>query len=112
MTMPERDQTKGWWLPVALIVILFAVLLVTCRPSHAASYVCFVEVTPQEWMQKTGQHAAASMNWAIGLDETTPMLLTVGDDGKFAILFRGPDGKTCIMAVGDHAVVAPASIPD
>jgi hypothetical protein len=84
-----------------------AATMTLATPALAAPWVCMATDTPASWMQKTGQHAAATMEIAVGENNTTPAMLMIGDDGKFAFLFRGPDGRTCIMAVGDHAVVAP-----
>ena len=93
---------KGWLIASALIAF--------CHPSHAANFICFVETTPQTWIEKTGEHVAVTMDMAIGSDVTTPAMLTIGDDGKWTFLFKGPDGQTCVMAVGSNAVVAPATV--
>jgi len=78
----------------------------------AAGLLCFVDTTPQMWIEKSGEHVAVIMEMAIGAEARTPAILTAGDDGKWTFLFKGPDGRTCVMAVGDHAVVVPAGVPD
>jgi len=93
------------------LLITVAVATGFAAPAIADMHICMVNDTPQTWMQKSGEHAAATMEMAVGPDLSTPVILTIGDDGKFAILFKGPDGKTCVMAVGDHAVIIPATAP-
>lgn len=92
---------------MALRAVLGLSVFLFSSSAFAGQYACLVGITPEVWMQKSGQHPVMTMNMLVGENVTTPMVITVNKEGEFTILFRGANGMTCVQALGTDAVMVP-----
>lgn len=99
-------------MPIIRLVAGTIALCTLASPVFAQMAVCMTGeagATLNTWLQSKGQTPLLRMDIRIGETEYMSAMVAVSPTGDFAILYKSPEGVTCLMGVGKNARPAGAS---
>ncbi len=79
---------------------LLAVFLFTASPAFATQYLCTTD-TANHTLDKLQENHSIVPILKMNLAGDTQAILAANPEGKFWLLMMTPDGRSCILAIGD-----------